>query len=583
MKVRLHYLLVTVSFVCSLIIIINQKTSAQSIAPNQFKGNPLRPTTISWGGYSNQNQLIGADNQWEFVQKYMDAFLMHGAYWEKNTGYEGVRYTQSQVDSVLVALGKALKKYGKYATVETGFGENDKDYNPEDSRKREAVTRAKSDIESLKHFATFGVNVSKLRVDWFPMSAAATYSTKFNTLSPRNLLLRVTGANEYWGEAKGVDPNNANWREYIRLMNEAYPNIEFAIDQAPCNFFKAPYDSSIRKLVPWQGFGFGYNGLKTIQHRQVLNADGKPAEFHLDFADIMMSVAMLTRSLGMNYYGFEGDTPYSYVTDNKGRMGKELMPFLLAIEQMGHKYGFHSGKIINDNVPTDTYGDHDEWDLKFHDRSLQYLETYQAAGGRADQYIFESWYHGPYTLFPETKLGTFSNLAKDAIRRVRGIDDDGKPFNIDLAIRKKGDKKWIGQGIYEQKEAKKQLVEHSFERSNKPVTFELTITNNAKELNKGDARATPLVRAVESGNEGWVIAYITPDGKDVTDEINAAKSFDGWFTGGIEPGETKTLLITIQPTDTSIKKEGTIHLQLYWNPQDPQQLVRDVMEIRVSK
>ena len=571
MKARL---LVTEGFVCLLMIVISLKTDGQ--------GNPLRPATISWGGYSNQKQLIGADNQWEFVQKYMDAYLMHGAYWEKNTGYDGVRYTQAQVDSALEALGKALKKYGKYATLETGFGENDKDYNPDDSRKREAATRAKSDIECLKHFASFGVNVSKLRVDWFPMSAAATYSTKFNTLSPRDLLLRVTGANEYWGEVKGVDPNNANWREYIRLMNDAYPNIEFAIDQAPCNFYKAPYDSSIRKLVPWQGLGFGYNGLKAIQNRQVLNAEGKPAEFHLDFADVMMSIAMMTRRLGMNYYGFEGDTPYSYVTDNKGRMGKELMPFLLAIEQMGHKYGFHNGKIINDNVPVDDKVDQDAWDLKFHDRSLQYLETYQAAGGRADQYIFESWYHGPYTLFPETKLGTFSNLAKDAIRRVRGIDDEGKPFNIDLAIHKKGDKKWIGQGIYEQKETKKQLVEYSF-KSNKPVTFELTITNNAKELNKGDARATPLVRATESDNDGWIIAYTTPDGKDVTDEINAAKSFDGWFAGGIEPGETKTLLITIQPSGASIKEEGIIHLQLYWNPQDPQLLVRDAMEIRVAR
>ena len=126
------------------------------------------------------------------------------------------------------------------------------------------------------------------------------------------------------------------------------------------------------------------------------------------------------------------------------------------------------------------------------------------------------------------------------------------------------------------------MVEYSF-KSNKPVTFELTITNNAKELNKGDARATPLVRATESDNDGWIIAYTTPDGKDVTDEINAAKSFDGWFAGGIEPGETKTLLITIQPSGASIKEEGIIHLQLYWNPQDPQLLVRDAMEIRVAR
>ena len=531
-----------------------------------------------------QNQLIGAANQWTFVQKYMDAYIMHGAYWEKNTGYERKRYTQSQVDSALVALGEALNRFGKKATVETGFGENDKDFDINNSKKREAVTRGLSDIEKLKHFASLGVTVDKLRVDWFPLSAAATYATKYHTLSPRELMLRVTGATQYWGSIDGFDTEKANWKEYVHLLNDAFPGIAFAIDQAPCNFFKAPYDAVIRKVMPWQGFGYGYSGLKTMYHREVLDSLGKPVQFHLDFADLMMTVAMLTRSLGMNYEGFEGDTPYSYVTDNKGRMGKDLLPFLLKIEALGHEYGFHSGKIINDNIPNEDTVSHDVWDMKFHDRSLQYLETYQAAGGRADQYIFESWYHGPFTLFPETKKGTFSNLARDAIRRIRGIDDNGIPFKADLMMRKLGDKHWIGEGIEESKVSQKQQLNYAFKPKGGKQTFEITIKNQANELNTGDARATPLIRGEIENGEGLTIIYTNNEGKDITEEILATKNFDGWFCGGIEPGETKRFYVTFEANPSSIKTnaKANIKFQLYWNAQDPKQIVRDEVELIVN-
>ena len=223
--------------------------------------------------------------------------------------------------------------------------------------------------------------------------------------------------------------------------------------------------------------------------------------------------------------------------------------------------------------------DNDTWDKNYHDRSLQFLETYQGAGGRADQYIAESWYHGPYTLFPETKNGTFSNLARDLIRRLRGIDDKGTAFHADLLVTPAG-KPQVGDGLYQQTPGGAQAVTM---RVPGPASFALEVRNKGIAYNPGDCRATMLLRAVESGGAGWMVRCRT-GGHEITDQALARGDEDGWFVGGLEPGNSKTLTVELIPgPDVPHGGSHTVSFALYWNPQDPAGLVRDAVSVRAVK
>lgn len=544
--------------------------------------NPMRPTTITWGGFSHNDQLIGADAKWPFVQKYMDGFLMHGAYWRSHSSYWG-KVNEDAVAQAERALGEVLAKNGKTATVEAGLGAGDAPYDPAHPETMEAWKSAQGDIAKFREFARDGIQVSKVRLDWFPTGAAAVMATRYQVSSMKEILAMVTGADAYYGTVPGFDPKNANWRQYTREIHQAFPNIEFGFDQAPCNFDVIPPDPNIRSLVPWEGLGHGYGRpLTFFSSKKPVLVNGKPVTLHIDFADLMMPVELSTRDAGLNFYAFEADTPYDYVVRN-GKASTPLLQLLINIERMQHRFGFHSGKIINTSSGHLDQLSHDAWDKEYHDESLKFLELYQGAGGRSDQYIFESWYRGPFTLFPETKDGTFSNLARDAIRRVRGIDDAGVPFHAELAIRKQGDTAFIGDHVYQLKADGAQIVHYSWGNADKAITFELQIRNDGREVNKGDCRATPLLRATESNPADWKITYATPQGTQIGDQVLAQKDADGYFVGGLEPGQTKIVLVTISPAeDRNPPGKCDLDFQLYWNPQDPKGLVRDALSLQIT-
>ena len=675
---------------------------------------------MTWGGYCHNEQLIGAEAKWEFVQKHMDGFVMHGMYWINKMDYIG-RVNDDVWLKTVQSLGKCLQKYGKTAHVETGHGENEWNYDHNDAKKRAAATQANKDIDMLRLFLKEGVTVSKIRNDWFPTAAATVYAEKFQTTATQELLAMITGADKYWGTVPGFDPAKGNWREYARTIHNAFPGIAFGFDQAPCNFHKIEPDPAIRKLVPWEPLGWGYlsKGLTTMYGKKEVLVKGQPVPLSIDFADLMMSVALSSREMGINFYGFEGDTPYVYVTGNHGRQGQELLPFLLRIERMQHQYGFHNGKILNDCPKTsdeegftidlgkeqevnrirvhwgDAFGrkyrfqgsrdgrvwfplagigegrggaeelkckkqslrwlrceakvrgtkngymirevelfgpadpkanlalnkrcsagsvnpkvvaarkgkkdpkskmapelvdgdlatfwesdyiNDDAWDKKFHDRTLEYLETYQAAGGRADQYIAESWYPGPYTLFPENKPGTFSNLAKDLIRRIRGINDDGSPMVLDLALRLRGSAAFTG----ENKVSPTATADQSFRLTPKAggtIILEAQIKNCGEELNRGDARALPLLRCPAAADPKSGLVFKDATGRDITRQVACTGAYDGWFAGGLEPGQTHSFTVEITPAAAA---SADYTLELYWNAQDPSLTPRDVFTLKLD-
>ena len=628
--------------------------------------NPLRPAKISWGGYKHNEQFAEPKANWPFTQKHMDGLFFHGAYWLKPE--------DDEIRRNLEALAPILRRNNKPVFVETGFGQAEK-FDPADVKTHKPWVRAQTDIAHFKAWnEKYGINVTDVRVDWFPMWAMAAYAEKFQTTDMRQLMAMVTGAESVFGSVPGFDMKQASWVEYGLEMKKALPNVALTFDQALCNH-RPLVDPDMRKLVPWPGFGYGYERKISFESGKPALVNGKQLTVKFDFADQLNGVIVSSSANGIHFTGFEGDTPYNYITGNIPEFPREkLVDYLITVERSLHKQGLANGRIINDcgtaygdgdtswvqidlgapveldrvrivwgagyarewllkagidathlaalgtRTKSGTGGDTDlkfkprkarilrlelhergtdrgfqiaeveaygpadpktnlalrkavaahsantkqgalavvdgdpkthwesnnipnaQWDRQYHDRTLEYLEFYQSSGGRADHYIAESWYDGPFAFFPETKVGTFSNLARDVIRRIKGIDDDGTLMKVSLTA-----KPLVGE----------------------PGTYALRIRNDAPDRNPRDARATPLLRATaDRENE---IRCHTENGKDVTDEVFCRKNSDGWFVGGLNAGESRTVFVRVAGSG--------VKFHLYWNPQDPSSAPRDSLSI----
>ena len=161
-------------------------------------------------------------------------------------------------------------------------------------------------------------------------------------------------------------------------------------------------------------------------------------------------------------------------------------------------------------------------------------------------------------------------------------------MKVSLSVREKG----AGAFVHSDKQVSCTL------KPGESREFELQVRNDAVELNKGDARCTPLLRIDEKIPEGVKVSFASADGKEITNEILARGNFDGYFLCGLEPGETKIVTLKMErPADPSAatagsgtsywnqlkawanpptkKKAESLSIKLYWNPQDPCVVVRD--------
>lgn len=265
-----------------------------------------------------------------------------------------------------------------------------------------------------------------------------------------------------------------------------------------------------------------------------------------------------------NFAGFTTDSPYAGYQRWGGsethpealRHREKIRLYERWLQDRGRIHDFIANSADGDftGFNTGTQAGRDAWDLRYKQDSLRSFQLHQLEGGRADKVYFESWYDGPYTLVPETQNGTYTNLVRDALLYVKGIDQ-----TLDLTALTPTTATPAAMGA--------------------PLTYTVRLQNT------GTVPALPVLHAHESGGSGWSATY-TLNSANITAAITSSSGHAVTdaprFSGNelIAPGASVELTVTLTPTAATAAR--AILLRAFWNPQDPSGAVRSSLTLSAA-
>ncbi|MCU0792362.1 MAG: carbohydrate binding domain-containing protein, partial [Opitutaceae bacterium] len=271
-----------------------------------------------------------------------------------------------------------------------------------------------------------------------------------------------------------------------------------------------------------------------------------------------------TSAFAENFAGFTTDSPYagyqrwggSETHPDALRHREKIRLYERWLQDRGRIHDFIANSADGDfaNFNTSTQAGRDAWDLRYKQDSLRSLQLHQLEGGRADKVYLESWYEGPFTLVPETQNGTYTNLVRDALLYVKGIDQT-------LAL------------------SALTPVSATSAAMGAPLSYTVRLTNT------GTVPALPVLHAHETGGAGWSAAY-TLGGVNITSSITSAVGHTvtdaALYSGNelIAPGTSVDLTVTLTPVSTFSPRQ--ILLRAFWNPQDPSANARATVTLNAN-
>ncbi len=546
------------------------------------------PAEIYWGAYRNMEQLVDSGASWQFVREHLDGILLHQAYWLFNAN--------KQQDPKLVAPKLAALLQGKPAILEITRPHN---YGKPWDRNWGSADGANY-VERIKQLTSLragpdkpGLNIKEINVDFY-MNIYKAIAWQFPYWTKQEILAQATGyrpaghqGRDFAGYWKDL---NARFFESFPgiQIHACYPPVYFDWDDAPAllsnNLEANPLQlgqgyiaSSEFTNLNNQGVAFDVSTVVTREGHQitykkvgdqvVLYLDGKTVSFAIKGEEAMQALFASLEASGNRMTGFVSDSPYPYMTW-KGESSPESRAYrekIRTYENWLHARGARHTLIVNSEVKA---ANPTEWDQKYFQDSLADLRLHQREGGRADRYLLESWYDGPYQFVPEDKPFTYTNLAKQAILYLKGTGQ-----KLDLIL-KAEDGSGKGEGAYAgQPDASQTLP---LDESKPTQRFEVQLVNN------GDAAALPWLVAQKSRLQGYQLKILA-DGKDLTDPITAETGYT--LATLLEPGKTYTLTVELNRSADQASTSPTARLTLaaFWNPQDPTQRVRDVVTLTAAQ
>jgi hypothetical protein len=459
-------------------MVLTATASAPAQAPADPPPGQRVPAKLYFGAYRFNEQLVADDARWDFVQQHMDGMIFHFGYWLNN---------DLKVDPVGVGkkLAERLKGRDYHHIIEIGWPSR----NPPEGVPLD---------QWGEHFAErYGAKL----LDFEKQTGLVM---KEQSGDYRLFILRFVGEADASLDAAGIVRVAADeWGDYVDALARMKPGFRTNVTFPPI-------------YVPWNDYvGEGRNFRPEIRG-QVVTING---------ADFFEALFSRTATVG-----FVADSPYGILT-NPAYVQRGYQSKLLAIQAFLHGRGRQFSYIVN-GPPRGEMSD-EEWDRQYTENSLNSIRTFQSIGGRADQYIFESWYRGPFTLVPEDQPNTFTNQVKQGILYLKG---PGQKLSL------------------------------SVEPAGAAGSHRVTLRND------GEVRALPTLRLVVDGPaSGWQVRALDGD-RDVT---AAARSEEGHpFVGFVDPGQSASLVVSVARESNATTPPPTVRVEAMWNPQDPSGEVR---------
>jgi len=272
----------------------------------------------------------------------------------------------------------------------------------------------------------------------------------------------------------------------------------------------------------------------------VTNGSGGNIAFSMTDDTIAASFMNMASAINHPYYSQQSDCPWDYFGFNGSLCtGAENRQKIRVYEQYMQSRGGRHTLICNvSNAGVGNQGTESAADLYYESSSLSSMYLHQQEGGRANRYLYESWYWGiPYAVVPETQAGTYTHLALSAIKYLKGIQNT----NGDL----------------------------------EPLNFTATTNGTVAQLqlqNNGDVQCLPAVAGQAGTVPGVSTRYFTTNGMELTTNILTAEGL--CFTNMLQAAANTNLFAVTLASGLSVVTNDNACLEAFWNPQDPLGVVR---------
>lgn len=514
---------------------ITESASVTLLVPESEPIDPRpRPAEIWWGGLGRNEQLIDPARRWDYVKKYADGFFFHGAYWSKE-----------KIERIGPSLGRLLAESNTKCAIELG-GQQYSVRDPEST-----AVQYRNNRDSLQRLWAAGIAMTEVThdygIDFEPL--AVYYLDKVNPAADAGEVLKY-GVHQLWGDG------------YFRKLYSDFPNIKPAQttsaawrwygDFPPCNSNESDYASTTEYTegvyVPL------YRNREWLKRNDPKKTpylrDGKEVSMKFNLRDVIDEfVAMSRNDKGKATFAFYSDYPYAHMRYGGLNSEREVRSrqVIRAIERNLHQQGALHTFVCN-NGP-DGSAELARAQQKYCEDSLNSMILHQIEGGRADRYLFESWYfhevneegkksQSPFPVWvsPESQSYSYTWLAAEAVRFLKGIrDENGSLETLKLTV--------------------------IAEKSGQKIRLE----------NTGSSLCLPAITAV--GESGLFTRWEDAEGKDITAALHSP---EGWTANGIvKPGEA----VMIRRFVESSGKTSPVRLRAFWNPQDPTGRVRDQLQL----
>ncbi len=476
-----------------------QRSDAPSGADAPKIPGAYRPAEIVFGAYRNMQQLADAGiDDWAFVRRHADGILLHGAYWTHDPSAPAVaerlakRLREGVADEPAAMARVAsdeshtrLHRSRMRLVLETGWPHH---FEPADRFATMGRYYAADHLQRLSELESRGLTIDELSVD-FRLWVFRLFAQQTPERTSEEIIADVV----------------KQWGEYVDALRSERPTLVMKMTFTPVQLpwrGERPYGTTMTPSPLRSGRWPDYD------KSDPLLVDGKPRSYFFEGLDLFSRA--FDREHRRGVIGVVTDSPFHYSwewadPEAQRRHRSRIRAYESWLQSRGFKHTF----ICNDSAIDWRNLPHDDADAMYADRSMLALIRYQLDGGRADRYLFESWYDGPHRIVPETHSGSMTHMTAHAIRYLKGI---GQSMTLTKTL--------VG------------------------ATSSVTLTNS------GDVSCLPALRAM-----GPIRAWLGED--DISKQMMTEEGFVPDRLLG--PGESIT-----------IRVDGP-HPEIlaYWNPQQP--------------